>query len=94
MARISYRLHALQQMVERDISRADVLHVFETGAVIESAHHVGRPLPTRLLLGWASDRPLHVLIADDPGGTHYVVTVYQPHAQQWEPGFRTRKERS
>jgi hypothetical protein len=68
MGRISFRLHALQQMVERGISRADVLRVFETGTVIEAAHHAGRPLPTRLVLGWASERPLDVLIADDPEG--------------------------
>jgi hypothetical protein len=93
MGEISYRLHALQQMLDRGISRPDVLGVIESGEVIEAAHRTGRPLPTRLLLGRIGGRPLHVLVADHPDGTHYVITVYEPHAEQWRADFRARKER-
>lgn len=93
MGEISYRLHALQQMFDRGISRAEVRRVIESGEVIEADHRIGRPLPTRLLLGWIDDRPLHVLIADDANGTHYVITVYEPHAERWGTHFRERKER-
>lgn len=65
----------VQQMLDRGISRADVRHVLEVGEVIEAGHRIGKPLPTRLLLGWIDDRPLHVLVADHPDGTHYVITV-------------------
>lgn len=93
MTSISYRLHALQQMAARGISRADVQGVFAHGVEVERAHRHGRPYPTRLLLGWSRDRPLHVLVAHAPEGTHYVITVYEPSLEQWEPDYRTRKER-
>lgn len=56
MGEVRYRLHALQQMVEPGITRGEVRHVLETGDVIERTHQTGRPLPTRLLLGWSGDR--------------------------------------
>lgn len=93
MGEISYRLHALQQMFERGMRVADVRGVIESGEVIEAHHHTGRPLPTRLLIGWIDDRPLHVVVADHPDGTHYVITVYEPHAERWRADFRERKER-
>jgi len=93
MGDISYRLHALHQMIERGITRADVGRALTAGDVIETTHRTGRPLPTRLLLGWRGDRPLHVLVADHPAGTHYVITVYEPDAERWGADFRTRKER-
>jgi hypothetical protein len=94
MGEISYRLHALQQMLDCDISRAAVLGVIESGEVIEATHRTGRPLPTRLLFGWTGDRPLHVLVADpSPRGAHYVITFYEPHAERWRADFREHKER-
>lgn len=93
MGQITYRLHALQQMFDRGINRADVRGVIQSSEVIEASHRTGRPLPTRLLLGWIGDRPLHVVIADHPDGTHYVITVYEPHAERWGADFRERKER-
>ena len=94
LGEISYRLHALQQMLDRGISRADERGVIESGEVIEASRRTGRPLPTRLLLGWIGDRPLHVLaLRTIPDGTHYVITVYEPHAERWRTDFRERKER-
>jgi hypothetical protein len=80
-------------MMERGISRGEVWLVIESGEVIEADHRSGRPLPTRLLLGWVRGRPLHVVVADDPDGTHYVITVYEPSTDRWNADFRTRKER-
>ncbi|MGH8887932.1 MAG: DUF4258 domain-containing protein [Egibacteraceae bacterium] len=90
--RVFYRLHAREKMAERRIAPADVRSVLRTGEVIETAHPEGRPFPTRLVLGWAGQRPLHVLVADDPAGPQYVITVYEPAIDRWEPGFRTRKD--
>lgn len=92
MGEVRYRVHALQQMVERRITRAAVREILEAGEVIEQSHRIGRPLPTRLLLGWNGDRPLHVLVADDASDAHYVITAYEPSPDRWEADFRTRKE--
>ena len=91
--RIIYRLHARQQMAERGVSPADVRGALAAGKVIESRQHEGRPFPTRLLLWWSGQRPLHVLVADDPAGIHYVITVYEPTLDRWQPDFSTRRER-
>lgn len=93
MTSISYRLHALQQMAARGISRADVQQVLTHGVEVEWAHRQGRPYPNRLLLGWRGDRPLHVLVAHGPDGTQYVITAYEPSLEQWEPDYRARKTR-
>ncbi|MEX2621623.1 MAG: DUF4258 domain-containing protein [Egibacteraceae bacterium] len=93
MGEVRYRVHALQQMIERGITRAAVLEAVASGEAIERSHRIGRPLPTRLVLGWSGDRPLHILIADDVAGAHYVITVYEPSTDRWEADFRTRKER-
>lgn len=92
--RIIYRLHARQQMAERGVSPAEVRDAFDAGTVIERTHHPGRPFPTRLLLWWSGQRrPLHLLVADDPVGIHYVITVYEPTLDRWQSDFSTRRER-
>ena len=34
--------------------------------------------PSRLVLGWIGNRPLHVVVADHVEETQWVVTVYEP----------------
>jgi len=65
--------------------------VVESGEVLE-VYPEDTPFPSRLLLGFTGNRPIHVVAADDPGGdvTH-VVTTYEPDPDQWDEGFRRRK---
>ncbi|MCC6764090.1 MAG: DUF4258 domain-containing protein [Deltaproteobacteria bacterium] len=78
-------------MFERGISPEDVRHVLDDGQVIEQ-YPDDTPYPSRLVLGWRGDRPLHVVAADIPGGQEIiVVTVYEPDAIRWEAGFTKRK---
>jgi hypothetical protein len=88
---LRYRLHARRQMAERAISPQTIEQVLTDGEVIERAHRPGRPFPIRLLLGWVEERPIHVLVADDPGGRHYVITVYEPTPERWSDDFRKRR---
>jgi phosphatidylethanolamine-binding protein (PEBP) family uncharacterized protein len=45
-----------------------------------------------LVLGKVNDRVLHVVCADAPErDLTFVITVYEPDATQWEPGFERRK---
>ena len=49
------------------------------------------PYPSRLILGWSGQRPLHVVAADDlRSDITVVITVYQPAPQLWAPDFRKR----
>jgi hypothetical protein len=90
---IIYRVHALQRMFERGITTADVRSVVETGDCIED-YPGDFPFPSKLLLGWRQGRPLHVVVArDESQNRTIIVTVYEPDAGRWEPGYRMRKSR-
>ncbi len=46
-----------------------------------------------LWLAWVDGRPLHVVSAEDAGGGHtIIITVYEPDEQEWEAGFRRRRQ--
>ena len=78
-------------MLERNVSVDDVLHVLNNGAIIES-YPDDTPFPSRLSLGRAADRPLHVVwaTATDTGRT-VIITVYQPDPEEWDNDFRQRR---
>jgi hypothetical protein len=53
-----------------------------------------RLYPSRLVLGYASGRPLHVVVGEESGtGTIVVITVYEPNLALWHDDFRTRRKR-
>lgn len=85
--------HALRQMFARAITMDEVREVATSGEAI-AEYPDDRPHPSRLLLGFPSGRPIHVVLAretDDSGMV--VVTTYQPDPDLWKPGFRERKPR-
>jgi hypothetical protein len=49
-----------------------------------------KPYASRLMLGWANGRPIHVVAAKAEHEI-IVITVYEPDAARWEPGFERRK---
>ncbi|MBM3315803.1 DUF4258 domain-containing protein [candidate division WOR-3 bacterium] len=88
--KLCLRVHALQRMFERGISVADVTAVLEHGDVIQE-YPADMPYPSRLILGWRDNRPLHVVVADDRvAGILVVVTAYEPDPALWEAGFRRK----
>ncbi|MBW3665738.1 MAG: DUF4258 domain-containing protein [Actinobacteria bacterium] len=78
-------------MAARNVAPDAVRSVLVNGEVIEEDVREGRPYPTRLILGWVGNRPLHVLVARDPEGRKYVITVYEPTPDRWSDDFRTRR---
>jgi hypothetical protein len=51
------------------------------------------PYPSRLVLGWSSSRPIHVVVADNVDEQeNIVITVYEPDLLEWEPDFKRRKK--
>ncbi len=89
--KLIFRVHALKRMDERGITSDDVHHILATGKVIED-YPDDVPYPSRLILGWCGDRPLHVVVATkiDTGET-IVVTGYDPYRDEWDEGFERRK---
>lgn len=92
MKKLTFRVHAIQKMFERSISREDVHHIIETGEVIRTYPH-DTPYVSRLLLGWRDKRPLHVVAADNEADNEtIIITAYEPDPALWEPDFRKKKE--
>jgi len=88
--KLIFRKHALQRMFQRSISTGDVGSVLADGKCI-IAYPDDTPYPSRLMLGWRGERPIHVVAADTPEGETIVITVYEPDPALWEPGFERKK---
>ncbi|MFI5274931.1 MAG: DUF4258 domain-containing protein [Ktedonobacterales bacterium] len=83
--------HARQRMTERQISVANVRSEGDSGEPVEDYPH-DTPLRSRILLGWADSRPLHVVAAHDPAANRtIIVTVYEPDPMLWEVDFKASK---
>jgi len=87
---IEWKSHALERMVERDISRAQVIKVLEKGEIIEE-YPDDTPFPSILVLRFIDGKPLHVVLAFDLS-TAFVVTVYEPKSELFGSNFRVRKK--
>jgi len=86
-----FRVHAVQRMFEREISKEDVRRALETGKTIET-YPDDEPYPSRLVLGWSGSRPIHVVVAENPAWHEtIVITVYEPDPARWQPGFERRR---
>lgn len=92
--RLAFKKHALLRMYQRKIMVDEVREALLNGEIIES-YQSDRPLPSFLLLGYTFERrPLHVVVALDlEGDMAWVITVYQPSDEEWEEGFRKRREK-
>jgi hypothetical protein len=87
---IVFSAHAAKRMFERSISVDDVLHVIESAILIED-YPDDWPYPSRLLLGLAAGRHLHVVVAHNPSSDELiVVTLYEPDPDKWDSEFKRR----
>jgi hypothetical protein len=77
-------------MNKRKISEEDVRWILEKGKAIRSYPN-DRPYPSRLVLGYIGNRPIHVVAADDPSNDlTIVVTVYEPNPRIWDFNFERK----
>lgn len=91
LMKITFRIHSIQRMFERQISPEDVRAVVENGETIQE-YLDDTPYPSRLVLGWKLQRPIHVVIADNESDNEkIIVTVYEPDPAQWTDDFKRRK---
>jgi hypothetical protein len=89
---IEWQRHVLQRMLERAISRSDVVRTLLEGERIED-YPTDSPLPSALFHGWSGTRPLHVVAAySSARKTVYVITVYEPDSMHFEDDRKTRRE--
>ncbi|MCC6615613.1 MAG: DUF4258 domain-containing protein [Anaerolineae bacterium] len=91
MRRLTFRVHAIQKMFARGISRDDVRHVVDNGEVIRE-YPDDRPYASRLILGWCESRPIHVVAADNTDEDEtIIITAYEPDPAIWTPDFKRKR---
>jgi hypothetical protein len=77
-------------MFQRGICEKDVRILISTGETIET-YLDDVPYPSRLILGWLSGRPIHIVVADNSADSEtIVITVYEPGQDKWSPDFKRR----
>jgi len=83
--------HVFQRMAERQVSPNMIKAIIKNGTVIKE-YPDDTPYPSRLILGFDGKRPLHVVSAYNPANdVEYVITVYEPYAEQWSNNFTERR---
>ncbi|WP_456380691.1 DUF4258 domain-containing protein [Hydrogenimonas sp.] len=90
--RIVWQKHALQRMMEREISRQEVKRSILEGEVIEE-YPDDKPFPS-LLVAHIEEMSLHVVISYDRTASQiYVITVYRPDLRYFENDLKTRRRK-
>ena len=91
--KIAFKKHAVLRMYQRKILADEVREALLGGEIIEE-YRKDKPLPSYLVLGYTTrQRPLHIVVAVDPEEpTVWVVTVYEPKLEEWEEGFKKRRQ--
>ncbi|MBI3694082.1 MAG: DUF4258 domain-containing protein [Acidobacteria bacterium] len=91
--RFEWRKHVLEKLAQREIRQAAILDVLISGECIEE-YPSDLPYPSALYLGWAGNRPIHVVVALDEGNDWaYIITAYEPDLEHFESDYRTRRQR-
>jgi hypothetical protein len=89
---IIYRVHAIRRMFQRRISEEDVRSVLNTGGVIDE-YPDDTPYPSRLVLGWCGNRPIHIVSAyNSEAEETIIITVYEPDADKWDAEFKRKRK--
>jgi len=87
-----WRKHTLRRLTERGISQEAAIKVIIEGEVIED-YPEDRPFPSCLMLRWIEGKPLHVVVSlDEKEDTVYIITVYEPSLDRFEPDYKTRRK--
>jgi hypothetical protein len=87
---MEYSLHAVRQMVARDISPEEVAQTVLAGEVIED-YPDDKYGPSCLVFGVAADkRVLHVQCTHPSRPLVKVITAYEPDPAEWDKTFKRR----
>ena len=89
--RVSFRVHAVQRMFERNVSANKVLAAIESGETIED-YSDEMPDPSRLILGFQGKRPFHLVCSENRQTNEItIITVYIPDPGKWSHDFKRRR---
>jgi hypothetical protein len=87
---MEYSLHAVRQMIERNITPEEIAQTLLAGEVIEDYPH-DKYGPSCLVCGTAkSGRVLHIQCTHPSRPLVKVVTAYEPDPAEWDKTFKQR----
>ena len=88
---VEYSLHAVRQMVARNISPAEVVQTVLAGEVIED-YPDDKYGPSCLVCGQTSNqRMLHLQCTHPSRPLVKVITAYEPDPAEWDESLKQRK---
>jgi len=87
---IEWRRHALERMLERDISRSEVKVTLRDGEIIEN-YETDVPFESALFF-YVDSKPIHVVASlDELTQTIYIITAYVPSIIHFYDDLKTRR---
>ncbi|MCK5535592.1 MAG: DUF4258 domain-containing protein [Bacteroidales bacterium] len=88
---VEWRKHALERMLQRNITRNEVKEALSFGEVIE-IYKDDKPFESALFLH-INIKPLHVVASlDEEQSIVYIITAYRPDNENFENDFKTRRK--
>ena len=89
--KLSFRVHAIQRMFERNISVKNVSEAIQSGETIED-YSSEMPEPSRLILGFQGKRPFHIVTSENSKVNEItIITAYIPDPNKWTKDFKRRR---
>ena len=83
--------HSFKRMAERRFSPDMIKSIIKKGIIIKE-YPDDTPYPSRLILGYDGNRPIHVVAAyNQNDDMEYIITAYEPDAQLWNSDFTKRR---
>jgi len=87
---IEWRRHALERMLERDISRSEVKMTLRDGEIIEN-YETYVPFESALFF-YIGSKPIHVVASlDEVTQTIFIITAYVPSTTHFYEDLKTRR---
>lgn len=89
---LEWKKHVTERLVERGITRIEVLAILNEGDVIRE-YTDDTPCPSALFLGLIEKRPVHVVAAyDEHNNLVHIVTAYEPSLGFFMDDFKTKRK--
>ena len=90
--KIIFSGHAITRMFERGLKKNNIISVINCGQIIFE-YPDDQPYPSKLMLDFIEQKPVHVVVARDNKNNYcYVVTAYTPSMLLWHNDYKTRRK--
>jgi hypothetical protein len=83
-------MHCQRAIDQRDILLDYLIQTVDYGEII-AKYDDDKPFPSKLILKFVGNKPLHVVVAQHPGSFECIlITAYWPDSDIWQYDFRNR----